>query len=59
MRYATYGDNSQFNLVVLAAAINTDEIKKAYLDPFGIDPASTIIFSLFQAPGRRKPLPVR
>ena len=54
MRYATYGDNSQFDLVVLAAAINTDEIKKAYLDPFGIDPASTIIFSLFQAPGKKK-----
>ena len=54
MRYATYGDNSQFDLVVLAAAFNTDEIKKAYLDPFGIDPASTIIFSLFQAPGKKK-----
>ena len=54
MRYATYGDNSQFDLVVLVAAINTDEIKKAYLDPFGIDPASTIIFSLFQAPGKKK-----
>ena len=54
MRYATYGDNSQFDLVVLAAAINTDEIKKAYLDPFGIDPASTIIFSLSQAPGKKK-----
>lgn len=54
MRYATYGDNSQFDLAILATHISTDEMRKAYLDPFGIDPASVIIFSLFQAPGKKK-----
>ena len=54
MRYATYGDNSQFDLAILSTHINTDEMRKAYLDPFGIDPASVIIFSLFQAPGKKK-----
>ena len=54
MRYATYGDNSQFDLAILSTHINTDEMRNAYLDPFGIDPASVIIFSLFQAPGKKK-----
>lgn len=54
MRYATYGDNSQFDLAILSTHISTNEIRKAYLDPFGIDPASVIIFSLFQAPGKKK-----
>ena len=54
MRYATYGDNSQFDLAILSTHINTDEMRKAYLDPLGVDPASVIIFSLFQAPGKKK-----
>ena len=54
MRYATYGDNSQFDLAILSTHINTDEMRNAYLDPFGVDPASVIIFSLFQAPGKKK-----
>ena len=54
MRQAAYIPNDQFDLVVLSSVINMEEIKRAYLDPFGIDQASTVVFSLHLAPGKKK-----
>lgn len=54
MRQTPFVSNDQFDLVVLSAVINMDEIKRAYLDPFGIDEASTTVFSLHLAPGKKK-----
>ena len=54
MRQAAYIPNDQFDLVVLSPVINMEEIKRAYLDPFGIDQASTVVFSLHLAPGKKK-----
>ena len=54
MRQAAYIPNDQFDLVVLSPVINMEEIKWAYLDPFGIDQASTVVFSLHLAPGKKK-----
>lgn len=59
MRYATYGDNSQFDLVVLAAAINTDEIKKAIWIPSVLTRPAPSSSACSKPPARRKPLPVR
>ena len=54
MRYATYVENSQFDLAILTTQINADDMKREYIDPFNVDPASVIIFSLHQAPGKKK-----
>ena len=54
MYYATYSDNSQYDLAILTTSINTTEIKRVYLTPYGIDPASVVIFSLHQAPDKKK-----
>ena len=54
MRYATYVENSQFDLAILTTQINADDMKREYIDPFGVDPTSVIIFSLHQAPGKKK-----
>ena len=54
MYYATYSDNSQYDLAILTTSINTAEIKRVYLTPYGIDPASVVIFSLHQAPDKKK-----
>ena len=55
MRYATFASSStQFDMAVLSAQISLDEIRNAYLTPFGLDPASVIVYGLHHAPGKKK-----
>ena len=56
MNYLTFGqqENSSYKICILVSDIRRDEIKRAYLDPYGLDPEEVIVISLHQTPGKKK-----
>lgn len=55
MQYYAFSENqSEYPVAVLVNKIKKDEIKKAYLDPFGLNPENVIIISLDQEKGKKK-----
>jgi DNA polymerase-1 len=57
MAYLHYSaeEKSEYPLVLLTSTIRKDEIKKCYLDPYEwMDPDDLMVFSLHQAPGKKK-----
>lgn len=56
MRYAHYSDQEQskYPICILVPTIRTDEILKAYIEPFGLNKDEVIILDLHAAPGKKK-----
>lgn len=55
MQYYAFSENqSQYPVAILVNKIKKDEIKKEYLDPFGLDPENVIVISLHQEQGKKK-----
>lgn len=55
MRYLTFGvDKTSYKICILVNDIRKDEIERAYLTPYGIDPNEVIVVSLHQTPGKKK-----
>lgn len=56
MRYLTFGpqENASYKICILVNDIRKDEIKRAYIEPYGLDPNEIIVISLHQAPGKKK-----
>lgn len=56
MQYYAFDQNqASYPVAILVNKIKKDEIKAAYLDPFGLDPENVIIISLDQEKGKKKP----
>lgn len=56
MRYAHYTKttSAEYPICILVNQIRKDEIKKAYLDPFGINEENVLILDLHRTPGKKK-----
>lgn len=58
MRYLTFSpqENASYKICILVNDIRKDEIKRAYIEPYGLDPNEIIVISLHQTPGKKKTL---
>lgn len=58
MHFATFApeDRTTFPICILVPQINKNDILKAYIEPFGIDPEDVLILDLHQTEGRKKTL---
>lgn len=56
MRYLYFSEEEQdqYPVVFLVPLIQRDEIKKHYLDPYGVDDSQVLVLDLHQAPGKKK-----
>ena len=56
MKYLTFGtqEKSKYKLCILVNDIRKDEILRAYIQPYGLDPEEIIVISLHQTPGKKK-----
>lgn len=56
MRYATFApqDQTVFPVCLLVPRINTDAIKKAYVEPYGIDETQLLVVDLHQSEVKKK-----
>src|SRR5690554_3022616 len=56
MKYLVYSaqENTQYKYCILVNNIKKDEIEKAYITPFGINPDDVLVLDLHQAPGKKK-----
>lgn len=56
MRYLTFGpeERDRYKICILVNDIRRDEIQKAYITPYGLDPDEIIVISLHQTPGKKK-----
>ncbi|QIW87267.1 DNA polymerase [Agrobacterium phage OLIVR1] len=55
MKYYTYDPNqSEYPVCILVNKIKKDDIKRIYLDPYGLDANDVIIIDLHQIPGKKK-----
>jgi DNA polymerase-1 len=56
MKYLTFGsqESASYRICILVNDIRRDEIKRTYIDPYGLDPEEIIVISLHQAPGKKK-----
>lgn len=56
MRYLTFSpqENASYKICILVNDIRKDEIKRAYIEPYGLDPNEIIVISLHQTPGKKK-----
>lgn len=52
--YFTEDEQDQYPVVFLVPLIQRDEIKKHYLDPYGVDDSQVLVLDLHQAPGKKK-----
>jgi len=41
----------------LVGSIRKDDIRKAYIDPYGLDPNEVLVLDLHYTPGKRRPRP--
>lgn len=56
MKYLTFGaqERDSYKLCILVNEIRKDEIERAYINPYGIDPNEVIVISLHQEPDKKK-----
>ncbi|MEQ1950904.1 DNA polymerase [Mesorhizobium yinganensis] len=55
MKYATFGmEKAAYKVAILVNDIRRDEIQKAYLTPYGLDPSQVIVIQVHQTPGKKK-----
>lgn len=54
MQYCSWADKPQYPVAILVPRIKKDEIKKEYLDPYGLDPENVIVISLHQSRTKKK-----
>lgn len=54
MQYHAYSKQDQYPVVILTTRIKKDEIKKEYLDPYGLDPDMVMVISLHQSKDKKK-----
>lgn len=57
MRYMTFNANpaSSYAMCILTPYLQRDEIKKIFLDPYGIDPNQVLLIQAEAEPGKKKP----
>lgn len=54
MQYHAWADKPQYPVAILVPKIKKDEIKREYLDPYGLDPENVIVISLHQSKTKKK-----
>lgn len=56
MRYLTFGseEKSSYPICILTPEIRKNDISRAYIEPFGIDPEDVLVIDLHQAEGKKK-----
>ena len=56
MRYLTFGqeDNRAYKICILVNDIRKEEIERAYIRPYNLDPDEIVVIDLHQAPGKKK-----
>jgi len=56
MKYLTFGPQAQqsYKICILVNNIRKDEILRAYVEPYGLDPNDILVIELHQAPGKKK-----